>query len=181
MLPWGTSAPSLGQSHRSMFAGVHWYTGMAAEWDPAKAKSNVRKHGDEAEHEERWVTIGMDCLARVLVIVYTWRGDEVRLISARLATPVSVVNMRRIMKNEYDFSKGKRGPVIRVPTNKTRVTIRLDEDILNWFRRRVDDAGGGNYQTLINEALRDFVDRKQEALETTLRRVIRDELRRNVG
>jgi uncharacterized DUF497 family protein len=78
---------------------------MAAEWDPAKAKSNLRKHGirladaasaledvraisvrDEAEHEERWVTIGMDCLARVLVIVYTWRGEEVRLISARLAT-----------------------------------------------------------------------------------------------
>jgi len=85
------------------------------------------------------------------------------------------------MKNEYDFSNGKRGPVLRVPANKTRVTIRLDEDILDWFRRQVDDAGGGNYQTLINEALRDFVDRKHEALETTLRRVIRDELRRNVG
>jgi uncharacterized protein (DUF4415 family) len=82
------------------------------------------------------------------------------------------------MKKEYDFSKGKRGAVMSVPPEKTRVTIRLDKDILDWFRQQVDDAGGGNYQTLINEALRALVHRKQEALETTLRRVIRDELRR---
>jgi uncharacterized protein (DUF4415 family) len=82
------------------------------------------------------------------------------------------------MKMEYDFSKGRRGPVLRVPPGKTRVTIRLDDDILDWFRQQVDDAGGGNYQTLINEALRGFMQQKQESLETTLRRVIRDELRR---
>lgn len=82
------------------------------------------------------------------------------------------------MKKEYDFSKGKRGPVVRVPPGKTRVTIRLDEDILEWFRQQIASAGGGNYQTLINDALRGFVNHKQEALETTLRRVIRDELRR---
>jgi len=82
------------------------------------------------------------------------------------------------MNKEYDFTKGTRGPVLKAPPGKTRVTIRLDEDILDWFRRQVDEAGGGNYQTLINEALRTFVDRKQEALEATLRRVIRDELRR---
>ena len=82
------------------------------------------------------------------------------------------------MKKEYDFSKGRRGPVLRVPPGKTRVTIRLDDDVLEWFRRQVDDAGGGYYQTLINEALRGFMRGKQESLETTLRRVIRDELRR---
>jgi uncharacterized protein (DUF4415 family) len=82
------------------------------------------------------------------------------------------------MKKEYDFRKGRRGPVIRVPPGKTRVTIRLDDDVLDWFRQQVDDAGGGNYQTLINEALRTFMQRKQESLETTLRRVIRDEIRR---
>ena len=82
------------------------------------------------------------------------------------------------MKKEYDFSKGRRGPVLKVPLGKTRVTIRLDHDVLDWFRQKVDDAGGGNYQTLINEALRSFMDRKQESLETTLRRVIRDELSR---
>lgn len=82
------------------------------------------------------------------------------------------------MKKEYDFSKGRRGAVLKVPPGKTRVTIRLDDDILDWFRQQVDDAGGGNYQTLINDALRIFMDRKQESLETILRRVIRDEFRR---
>jgi len=82
------------------------------------------------------------------------------------------------MKKEYDFSKGKRGAVLRVPPGKMRVTIRLDRDILDWFRRQVDDAGGGNYQTLINGALRNVIDQQQESLEATLRRVIRDELSR---
>jgi len=82
------------------------------------------------------------------------------------------------MKKEYDFSKGRRGAVLKAPPGKTRVTIRLDDDVLDWFRQQVDDAGRGNYQTLINQALRSFRDRKQESLETTLRRVIRDELRR---
>ncbi|MDP8979547.1 MAG: BrnA antitoxin family protein [Acidobacteriota bacterium] len=82
------------------------------------------------------------------------------------------------MKKEYDFSKGRRRPVLKVPPGKTRVTIRLDDDILDWFRQQIDDAGGGNYQTLINEALRGFLRQKQESLETTLRRVIRDEIRR---
>ena len=81
------------------------------------------------------------------------------------------------MKKEYDFSKGRRGAVLRVPPEKTRVTIRLDNDILDWFRQRVDDAGGGNYQTLVNAALRGFINQKREPLEATLRRVIRDELR----
>jgi uncharacterized protein (DUF4415 family) len=82
------------------------------------------------------------------------------------------------MKKGYDFSKGKRGAVLPVPTGKTRVTIRLDDDLLDWFRDQVDKAGGGNYQSLINHALRDFVDRNREPLESTLRRVIREELRR---
>jgi uncharacterized protein (DUF4415 family) len=82
------------------------------------------------------------------------------------------------MRKEYDFSKGKRGPVIRVPAGKTRVTIRLDDDVLEWFREQVDRTGGGNYQSLINEALREFVKRTREPLESTLRRVIREELRK---
>jgi len=82
------------------------------------------------------------------------------------------------MMKEYDFSKGRRGPVLKPPPGKSRVTIRLDDDVLDWFRQQVDDAGGGNYQTLINEALRRFMGRKEESLEKTLRRVIRDEIRR---
>ncbi|MGA3203764.1 MAG: BrnA antitoxin family protein [Bryobacteraceae bacterium] len=82
------------------------------------------------------------------------------------------------MRQEYDFSQGKRGAVVPVPAGKTRVTIRLDTDLLDWFRDEVDKAGGGNYQSLINLALRDFVNRSKEPLEKTLRRVIREELRR---
>jgi len=82
------------------------------------------------------------------------------------------------MKKEYDFSKGKRGAVVPVTAGKTRITIRLDDDVLDWFRDQVDKAGGGNYQSLINSALQDFVKRSREPLETTLRRVIREELRR---
>ncbi len=82
------------------------------------------------------------------------------------------------MRKEYDFSGGKRGPVVRVPAGKSRVTIRLDDDVLEWFREQVDRAGGGNYQSLINEALREFMERRREPLESTLRRVIREELRR---
>lgn len=81
------------------------------------------------------------------------------------------------MKREYDFKRGKRGPVISVPKGKTRITIRLDDDLLEWFREQVDRAGGGNYQTLINDALRQHIRRVREPLEATLRRVLREELR----
>ncbi len=82
------------------------------------------------------------------------------------------------MKKEYEFSKGRRGAVLKPPPGKTRVTIRLDDDILGWFRQQVDDAGSGSYQTLINDTLRSVMRRKQESLEATLRRVIREEIRR---
>ena len=82
------------------------------------------------------------------------------------------------MKKRYDFSKGRRGPVIPPTPNKTRMTIRLDIDTLAWFRDQVNRAGGGNYQSLINEALRGHVQREKAPLEDTLRRVIREELRK---
>lgn len=82
------------------------------------------------------------------------------------------------MKKEYDFTKGKRGPVMKVPAGKTRVTIRLDNDTLDWFRKQVDEAGRGNYQTLINDALQDYIARQREPLESMIRRVLREELRR---
>jgi uncharacterized protein (DUF4415 family) len=82
------------------------------------------------------------------------------------------------MMKTYDFRKGKRGPVLPVPAGKERITIRLDADILDYFRDAVDRAGGGNYQTLINNALRAYIEGGQKpTLEDTLRRVIREELR----
>ena len=80
------------------------------------------------------------------------------------------------MKKEYNFTKGKRGAVRPAPKGKTRITIRIDDDILEWFRGEVDAAGGGNYQTLINNALREHITRQQEPIEVILRRVVREEL-----
>lgn len=82
------------------------------------------------------------------------------------------------MKKEYDFSKARRGPVVPVAKGKTRITIRIDDDVLAWFREQVHRAGGGSYQALINEALRRHIEQAREPLEATLRRVLREELRR---
>lgn len=80
------------------------------------------------------------------------------------------------MKKEYNFSKGKRGAVRPAPKGKTRITIRIDDDVLEWFRGEVEAAGGGNYQTLINQALREYLNQQQQPLEELLRRVVREEL-----
>ena len=82
------------------------------------------------------------------------------------------------MKSEYDFTKAKPGAVVATPPGKTRVTIRLDNGVLDWFRKQVDDTGGGNYQALINDALLEHIARRREPLESTIRRVIREDLRR---
>jgi uncharacterized protein (DUF4415 family) len=67
----------------------------------------------------------------------------------------------------------------KVPSSSVQLcTVIGFDDLLDWFRNEVDKAGGGNYQTLINLALRDFVSRNREPLESTLRRVIREELKR---
>jgi Arc/MetJ family transcription regulator len=82
------------------------------------------------------------------------------------------------MRKEYDFSKGRRGAVVPVPPGKTRITIRLDDDILDWFRDRVNEAGGGNYQTLINQALRSVMESPRESVERAVRRAVREEIAR---
>lgn len=86
------------------------------------------------------------------------------------------------MKDRYDFSKGKRGPVKRSapePRGKSRITIRIDEDVLEYFLKHADASGGAaGYQTLINDALRQHAESKAPRLEDTLRRILREELRR---
>jgi len=81
------------------------------------------------------------------------------------------------MKDHYDFSKGKRGAVLPTP-GKERITIRLDRNIVNYFRDQVERAGGGNYQAIINDILREHVEGKKSApkLEDIVRKVIREEL-----
>ena len=82
------------------------------------------------------------------------------------------------MRKQYDFLKAARGSPVALPASKTRITIRLDDDVLEWFRARVEQAGGGNYQSLINAALRAHIAQTEEPLEKTLRRVLREELKR---
>ena len=79
-------------------------------------------------------------------------------------------------KEEFDVTQARQGPLVPAAPGKTRITIRLDTDVLNWFRNQVHEAGGGNYQTLINEALRQHIQVQDAVLEETLRKVIREEL-----
>ncbi|MBN1268649.1 MAG: BrnA antitoxin family protein [Kiritimatiellae bacterium] len=81
------------------------------------------------------------------------------------------------MKANYDFSKARRGAVVPARGNKVRITIRLDREIIDWFKAQVDHLGGGNYQTLINDALLEHIKHQQEPIEKILRRVVRQELR----
>ncbi len=82
------------------------------------------------------------------------------------------------MKKEYDFSKAKQGAV--VPSNKLRISIRLDADIIEHFKRAVEDAGGGNYQTSINAALHEYISGKNmaEILRKTVQDAIHSELKK---
>ena len=85
------------------------------------------------------------------------------------------------MKDRYDFSKGKRGRVLPPDPEtegKTRITIRLDQDVVDRFFQMAERSGGATgYQTLINAALREYLDGKAPRIEDALRRIIREELR----
>lgn len=72
------------------------------------------------------------------------------------------------IKDEYDMSQAKRGAIVPLKPNQTRITIRIDTDILNWLREKVNKAGGGNYQTIINQALREYIQYDKKPLENTI-------------
>ncbi len=80
------------------------------------------------------------------------------------------------MKKEYDFSKGKRGAVLD-SKGKTRVTMYLDDEVLDEFRSRADALGKG-YQTLINDTLREYLASDSPVDAKTIRKIIREELRK---
>ena len=129
---------------------------MEVEWDGDKAAYNLKNHGvdfadaatvllddmaitirdDSVDEEERFITLGLDATARLPVVAYIWRADNLRLISARPATGRTTALRKQEMKKEYDFSRGKRGAVIKTPSGKTRITIRIDDDILSGFAIR---------------------------------------------
>jgi uncharacterized protein (DUF4415 family) len=85
--------------------------------------------------------------------------------------------MKRAAAERYrdvDFAGARRGPVVRPEPGKTKISIRLDNTVLDYFRALVEKAGGGNYQTLINEALLEHVHRRSTL--DVVRQVVREEL-----
>ena len=168
---------------------------MEFDFDPAKARSNFRKHGvsfahaEQALRDELAVTVE-DPDASVSSVSSRWAWMRwgaywwsciPNAKSRRVLFPLEkhpVANRSNTMRDEYDFSKGKRGAVIASP-GKTRITIMLDDDVIEAFRARAESAGTG-YQTLINSVLREAISgakEKQKPLTVaTLRRVLREEL-----
>jgi uncharacterized protein (DUF4415 family) len=110
------------------------------------------------------------CAGRRLARWLSEDGHDVVDMSEAAVDPGDPRLLERAVEEE-------RGPVVEVPAGKTRITIRVDEDVVQWFREQVHAAGGGNYQTLMNAALREHIEGRREPLEETLRRVIREELR----
>jgi len=75
---------------------------------------------------------------------------------------------------DIDFSRAKRGAVVKPEPGKTKISIRLDNKAIEFFRATVDRAGGGNYQTLINDALLEHIHRRSTL--DAIRQVVREEL-----
>jgi uncharacterized protein (DUF4415 family) len=85
--------------------------------------------------------------------------------------------MKRVVAEKYrdiDFSRAKRGPVVKPEPGKTKISIRLDNAVLEHFRDLVEKAGGGNYQTLINDALLEHIHRRSTL--DAVRQVVREAL-----
>ncbi len=75
---------------------------------------------------------------------------------------------------DIDFSRAKRGPAVKLEPGKTKISIRLDNSVLEYFRAVVERAGGGNYQSLINEALLTHI--HQRSMLEAVRQVVKEEL-----
>ena len=86
--------------------------------------------------------------------------------------------MKKIVAEPYrdiDFTNAKRGPVIPPELGKTKISIRLDNHVLEYFRSVVEKAGGGNYQTLINDSLVEYI--QQQSMLEAVREVVREEIK----
>lgn len=174
---------------------------MSTIWDPKKAKANLHKHGirfSDAEGvpfdpnalsqedpiyrgEQRFAAVGGDAFGRILVMPsagFWWWCTPIAVTTSGLFQPGALrAEREHTMRKEYDFSHGRRGAVLP-QTGKTRITIYLDDEILEEFRGRADSAGRG-YQTMINDALKEYLGKSRRPVDAqTLRRILREELRR---
>lgn len=127
------------------------------EWDPRKAEANQRAHGVSFAE-------AVTALEDAFALTQEDPEDQREL-------------MKKVVAERYrniDFSRAKRGSVIKPAPGKTKISIRLDNIVLEYFRNLVDKAGAGNYQTLINDALLEHVHRRSTL--DVVRQVVRDEL-----
>jgi uncharacterized protein (DUF4415 family) len=113
-----------------------------------------------------------------------WRGWEAGINYPKFSTWAVFARILLVFSNvgiEAHIFCRKRGRIAAKepePRGKTRITIRLDEDLLDYFLKEAEASGGAvGYQTLINEALRQHVEGKAPKLEDTLRRIVREEMR----
>jgi uncharacterized protein (DUF4415 family) len=85
--------------------------------------------------------------------------------------------MKKVAAEPYrdiDFSSAKRGPVVPLEPGKTKISIRIDNAVIDYFRAQVERACAGNYQTLMNDALVAFI--QQRSVIDAVRQVVREEL-----
>ena len=144
-----------GKGYVQPFEARSWFIGCGAGLlrRLALSISDISSEGGE-----RFLLVGRDALRRGLTVSYRYRGDSIRNVSER-----------KDCEKNYDFSKSTRGPIIE-SKGKTRITIYLDDDVIDSYRDKADKMGRG-YQTPINEALRDTLGKDKPAVDAkTLRR-----------
>jgi len=122
--------------------------------------------------EQRFATLGADFLGRA----GQCKPTEVKEFASYPPERRREEKDKYMREKGYDLEGAEQGAVAPPTPGKTRITIRIDTDVLEWFRQQVHDMGGGNYQTLINAALRETMQARDETLESVLRKVIREEL-----
>ncbi len=171
---------------------------MNIEWDPDKTEANLRAHGvafaeaatvltddyaltregPDAVGERRFASLGMSATGALRVLGYTHREPNTwRVISSWKANKPQSSNMKNVAAEPYrqiDFSRAKRGAVIPSEPGKSKISIRIDNVVIDHFRAQVERAGAGNYQTLMNDALLAFI--QQRTVIDAVRQVVREEL-----
>lgn len=144
---------------------------MRFEWDPPKAEANLRAHGVSFAEAVR---ILEDDFA--LTREDADGGEEPRFVTLGLSNGRGWC-MKKVAAEKYrniDFSRARRGPVVKPEPGKTKISIRLDNTVLEFFRGLVNKAGGGNYQTLMNDALVEHVHGRSTL--DAVRQAVREEL-----
>lgn len=172
---------------------------MEAIWDQRKERANIRKHGvdfsdaavaleDEyaltvafyENEEQRYKTLAASSVLGVLLIIHP--SMTVRrfgsLVRERPTVARDSGTTKVYLPMTDEFKNARRGPVIPPDPSKVRITIRLDPEVINYFKDEVSAAGGGNYQTLMNNVLRDYVEGKEKGLDRRIRKIVREELKK---